>query len=146
MSHGDASPERPIPIDASLAAEVADAFTVLASPGRVLILARLQEGPAAVGDLAAAAGLSPSATSHHLRMLRHMGWVLRERRGRQIFYSLHDPHVADLLAQAVFHLEHVRAARHERAHSWDVTAADPDAEEPRSPVDRPAPAGGSTAR
>jgi ArsR family transcriptional regulator len=43
-----------------------------------------------------------------------MGWVDRERRGRQVFYALHDPHVADVLAQAVFHLEHVRAGHSER--------------------------------
>ncbi|MGD9697162.1 MAG: ArsR/SmtB family transcription factor [Thermoleophilia bacterium] len=110
MSHG-ASPGSPVPIDADLATEVADAFTVMASPGRVLILGRLRAGPASVGELADAAGLSPSATSHQLRMLRHMGWVVRERRGRRIIYSLHDPHVADLLAQAVFHIEHVHAAR-----------------------------------
>lgn len=95
--------------------EVADAFTALASPGRVLILGRLCSGPCAVAELAATAGLSPSAASHHLRLLRHMGWVVRERHGRQIVYSLHDQHVADLLAQALHHLDHVRTGHVEGA-------------------------------
>ena len=111
MSHGGSPGDEPVAIDGEVAAEVADALTVLASPARVLILARLTAGAAPVGALAAAAGLSASATSHQLRMLRHVGWVDRQRRGRQIFYALHDPHVADLLAQVVFHVDHVRAAR-----------------------------------
>jgi DNA-binding transcriptional ArsR family regulator len=134
MSHGEPPTTETITIDAGIAAEVADALTVLASPGRVMILGHLREGPAAVGELAVAAGLSPSATSHQLRMLRHMGWVVRERRGRQIFYSLHDPHVADLLAQAVFHVDHVRAARHDHAHSWGVVALEPGIEQPVPPA------------
>jgi hypothetical protein len=35
-------------------------------------------------------------------------WTRLTRRGRRIVYALHDPHVADLLDQAVFHVEHVR--------------------------------------
>ncbi len=114
MSHGGSPTDAPIQIDAPTAAEIADAFTVLASPGRVLILGYLTGGPAPVSELAAAADLTASAASHQLRILRHMGWVDRERRGRQVFYALHDPHVADVLAQAVFHLEHVRAGHSER--------------------------------
>jgi hypothetical protein len=43
-------------------------------------------------------------------MLRHLGLVTGERRGRQIVYALHDSHVAELLDQAVFHIEHVQLA------------------------------------
>lgn len=110
MSHGVSSRSLPATIDGTLAAEVADAFSALASPARLLILGRLRDGHASVGELAEAAGLTPSATSHQLRVLRHLGWVVRERRGRHIDYALHDPHIADLLTQAVFHLEHVRLA------------------------------------
>jgi DNA-binding transcriptional ArsR family regulator len=108
MSHGVSGRALPTRIDESLAQEVADALTALASPSRLLILGRLREGDCTVGELAHAAGLSPSATSHQLRLLRHMGWVVRERHGRHIHYALHDPHVADLIAQAVFHVEHLR--------------------------------------
>jgi hypothetical protein len=40
--------------------------------------------------------------------------VIGERRGRSVIYALHDSHVADLLDQAVFHIEHVRLGYSER--------------------------------
>lgn len=114
MSHGPAGHASPAVIDEPLAGEVADALKALASPSRLLILGRLRDGPCGVGDLSAVAGLSPSATSHQLRLLRHMGWVVRERKGREVHYALHDTHVADLVSQAVYHVEHVRLGRLER--------------------------------
>jgi len=81
---------------------------VLAAPSRVLILARLKEGPCSVGDLAEAVEMQPSAVSQQLRQLRHLGLVVGERRGKHIIYGLHDAHVAELLDQAVFHVEHIR--------------------------------------
>jgi DNA-binding transcriptional ArsR family regulator len=55
-----------------------------------------------------AIAMEQSAVSHQLRILRHLGLVVGERRGRSVVYALHDSHVADLLDQAVFHIEHVR--------------------------------------
>ena len=115
MSHGVSGHASPATIDEPLAEEVADALKALASPSRLLILGRLREGACAVGELSQAAGLSPSATSHQLRLLRHMGWVTRQRRGREVHYALHDAHVADLMAQAVYHVEHVRLGRQARS-------------------------------
>jgi DNA-binding transcriptional ArsR family regulator len=74
----------------------------------VRILGRLRDGSCSVNELALAVAMEPSAVSHQLRLLRHLGLVLGERRGRQVVYALHDSHVADLLDQAVFHVEHVR--------------------------------------
>lgn len=50
-------------------------------------------------------------------MLRHLGLVVGERRGRQIFYALHDPHVGTLLEQATFHVDHRRLAAAEDAQA-----------------------------
>ena len=55
-----------------------------------------------------------SAVSQQLRVLRHLGLVIGERRGRRVVYALYDSHVADLLDQAVFHIEHVRLGYAER--------------------------------
>src|SRR5215211_364981 len=66
------------------------------------------------GELAAAVGMEQSAVSHQLRILRHLGLVIGERRGRSVIYALHDSHVADLLDQAVFHIEHLRLGYPER--------------------------------
>lgn len=89
-------------------ADVAATLQALATPSRLHILARLQEGPCAVGDLAEAVGMEASACSHQLRLLRNLGLVTGERRGRSIVYALHDHHVAELLDQALFHVEHLR--------------------------------------
>lgn len=82
---------------------------LLANPTRLLILGRLKRGPCSVGALAEAIGIEPSAVSHQLRTLRHVGFVAGERQGKQVIYGLHDPHVAELIDQAVFHLEHVQS-------------------------------------
>ena len=108
MSHGVRGRPGKAKVDAAVASEVARAMSALAGESRVLMLGRLREGPCAVGELAAAVGMEQSAVSHQLRTLRHLGLVIAERRGRQVFYGLHDSHVASLLDQAVFHAEHLR--------------------------------------
>ena len=108
MSHGVDGHARPTQIDGELARLVAERMQVLATPSRVQILGRLKDGPCAVGDLADAVGMGASAVSHQLRQLRHLGLVVGERRGRRVVYALHDDHVAELLDQAVFHVQHLR--------------------------------------
>jgi ArsR family transcriptional regulator len=95
-------------LDSVGAATVATTLQALATPSRLLILAQLQEGPCAATDLADAVGMERSACSHQLRLLRNLGLVNAERHGRSIVYSLYDDHVADLLDQAVGHVEHLR--------------------------------------
>ncbi|MEY9844207.1 ArsR/SmtB family transcription factor [Streptacidiphilus sp. MAP5-3] len=95
-------------LDAVGATAVATTLQALATPSRLLILAQLQEGPCAASDLADAVGMERSACSHQLRLLRNLGLVNAERRGRSIVYSLYDNHVADLLDQALGHVEHLR--------------------------------------
>ncbi|GAA3060960.1 metalloregulator ArsR/SmtB family transcription factor [Streptomyces roseofulvus] len=95
-------------LDAVGTADVAATLQALATPSRLYILARLQEGPCSVGDLAEAVGMEPSACSHQLRLLRNLGLVTGERHGRSIVYALYDNHVAELLDQALYHVEHLR--------------------------------------
>jgi DNA-binding transcriptional ArsR family regulator len=108
MSHGVDGQSRPAQIDGELARMVAERMQVLAAPSRVQILGRLKDGPCAVGEIAAAVEMEPSAVSHQLRQLRYLGLVVGRRHGRRIIYALHDPHVAELLDQAVFHVQHLR--------------------------------------
>ncbi|WP_431682985.1 ArsR/SmtB family transcription factor [Kitasatospora sp. KL5] len=102
-------------LDAVGATDVAATLQALATPSRLRILARLNEGPCAVGDLAEAVGMEASACSHQLRLLRNLGLVATERRGRSIVYSLYDHHVAELLDQALFHVEHLRLGLRDEA-------------------------------
>ena len=94
--------------DAAFARAAAESIQALSAPSRLRILARLHRGPASVNDIAGSIGMEASAVSHQLRLLRHLGLVTGERDGRQVVYELYDDHVADLLEQAVSHVEHVR--------------------------------------
>lgn len=64
---------------------------LLASEQRLLILCRLIDGEASVGDLADHVGLAQSATSQHLAKMRAEGLVATRREGQTIFYRLADP-------------------------------------------------------
>ena len=108
MSHGVQGRTGSAPLDAPTAQQVADTMQALATPSRVRILGRLRESPCSVGALADAVSMERSAISHQLRLLRHLGLVTSERRGRSIVYALHDPHVGVLLDEAVYHVQHVR--------------------------------------
>ncbi|MQY39627.1 HTH-type transcriptional regulator NmtR [Streptomyces sp. RB17] len=95
-------------LDEATAASVATTLQALATPSRLLILTTLRQRPHPVGELASAVGMEQSAVSHQLRLLRALGLVTGRRDGRRIVYSLYDDHVAQLLDQAVHHIEHLR--------------------------------------
>lgn len=111
MGHGAAPPADGVPrarLDAAAAAQVATTLQALSTPSRLLILARLREGPLPATELAAAVGMEQSACSHQLRLLRNLGLVTGTRKGRSVVYALYDDHVAGLLDQALYHVEHLR--------------------------------------
>jgi len=108
MSHGVQGKTDPGVLDAATARQVAETMQALSTPSRVRILGRLRESPCSVGEIAEAVEMEQSAVSHQLRILRHLALVVGTRHGRSVVYGLHDSHVADLLDQAVFHVEHVR--------------------------------------
>jgi DNA-binding transcriptional ArsR family regulator len=95
-------------LDAESAVTVAATLQALATPSRLLMLTRLRRSPCSVGELAEAVEMEQSAVSHQLRLLRNLGLVTGRRAGRTIVYSLHDNHVAQLLDEAVYHIEHLR--------------------------------------
>ncbi|WP_207124502.1 ArsR/SmtB family transcription factor [Actinocatenispora comari] len=102
------------PLDAESAATVAATLQALATPSRLLILTRLRQSPCPVGELAEAVGMEQSAVSHQLRLLRALGLVAGTRAGRRIVYSLFDNHVAQLLDEAIYHIEHLRLGKRDR--------------------------------
>ena len=110
MGHGTVEQQRATfreRLDHVGSASVATLLQALATPSRLLILARLVEGPCAASELADAAGMERSACSHQLRLLKNLGLVTVERRGRSMVYALYDNHVAELLDQAIYHVEHL---------------------------------------
>jgi DNA-binding transcriptional ArsR family regulator len=94
-------------LGAGEAEELSETLKALASPARLRLLTSLLSGDRTVERLAAAAELSLSATSHHLRLLRALRIVRARRDGRHVVYTLHDHHLAELLAAVRHHHEHV---------------------------------------
>jgi ArsR family transcriptional regulator len=72
------------------------------------LFALLEEGELSAGELAKLVGMSASATSHQLRVLRDLGLVRRRRDGRRAFYVLADAHLGVLLKEALYHVDHAR--------------------------------------
>ncbi len=88
---------------------VVEAFQALADPTRARILYALTTGPVCVRDLAILVGVSESAVSHQLRLLRQRRLVKPRRAGTTVYYSLDDHHVAALFREAEYHAGHVRS-------------------------------------
>lgn len=82
---------------------VAELFKALSSSSRLRILQLLADGPATVGHLATASGLSQPLVSQHLRTLRSAGLVSVQRSGREAHYAVADLHVAHIIEDAVKH-------------------------------------------
>ena len=87
---------------------VAEVFKLLGDPTRVRLLDALGQGERCVCDLAALVGISESAVSHQLRLLRGARLVRVRRAGRLAFYALDDHHVIGLLHDARRHVEEAR--------------------------------------
>ena len=85
---------------------VTELFAALSDPTRIRLVAALAGRELCVCDLAAALGLSESAVSHQLRLLRSRGLVRARRDGRLVYYALDDDHVAALYGQALDHVAH----------------------------------------
>jgi DNA-binding transcriptional ArsR family regulator len=83
---------------------LSDMFRILGDPTRVRILEVLALGELCVCDLAELAGISESATSHQLRLLRGMRLVRPRRAGRQVYYAIDDQHIISLFQQGLKHV------------------------------------------
>jgi len=94
-------------IDAEKARRLAEVFGALADPSRLRIISALAHRKLSVGQLCDIVGMSQPAVSHHLRLLRVQRVVRAEKEGRQVFYSLDDDHIHDLLDRGLAHVDHV---------------------------------------
>ncbi|MEM8505303.1 MAG: metalloregulator ArsR/SmtB family transcription factor [Cyanobacteria bacterium P01_D01_bin.1] len=87
------------------AQRMAEFFSVLGDPNRWRILSALATGEMRVGDLAISVGMSESAVSHQLRILRNSRLVRYRKEGRNVFYDLKDHHILSLYREAAEHLD-----------------------------------------
>ena len=84
---------------------LADLFKLFADPTRVRILCALFESEMCVCDIAQVLGMSISAISHQLRVLKQARLVKYRREGKTVFYSLSDDHVRSIIDQGIGHVE-----------------------------------------
>ncbi len=83
--------------------EIADFFRVFGDSTRFRILCALITSEMCVHDLAATLGMSQSAVSHQLRVLKQARVVHYRKVGRHVFYFLDDDHIALIIGQGIEH-------------------------------------------
>ena len=85
--------------------DLSDFFKIFGDSTRMSILFALDGEPMCVCDLAALLGMTKSAVSHQLKVLRQSDLVTYKKAGKNVIYSLADDHVRDIIEKA---LEHVK--------------------------------------
>lgn len=85
--------------------DLAESFKVFGDSTRIRILWALDRSELCVCDLAAVMGMSKSAVSHQLRVLRNADLVRTRREGKAVYYKISDDHVKEIFEKAVEHLE-----------------------------------------
>lgn len=95
--------QRNIPQDKTLHV-LADTFKLLGEPTRIKILLALSMEELCVNDIAAFLGMTRSAISHQLRLLKSSRLVKFRRAGKRVYYSLDDQHVKHLLKDGLEHI------------------------------------------
>ena len=86
--------------------KTAELFKMFGDNTRIQILLALFEGEMCVCDISDLLGMTQSAISHQLRLLRNSHLVKNRREGKSIYYSLDDTHVATIIAQGLEHIRH----------------------------------------
>jgi ArsR family transcriptional regulator len=85
--------------------ELSETFKALGDKTRLKILHALSKEELCVCDLSTVFGMTMSAISHQLRILRNMRLVKYRKEGRIVYYSLDDDHIVHLLQLAYAHLK-----------------------------------------
>lgn len=97
-------------VDASMPPEeevkdLAEFFKVFGDPTRLKIMLALLCSEMCVYDIANLLGMTQSAISHQLRVLKQMDLVKNRREGKVIYYSPADSHIVSILSQGLDHIE-----------------------------------------
>jgi len=93
-------------LDGLAATHLAETFSALADPTRARIVSVLAQTDLCVCDLAATLGMTQSAISHQLRLLRDRRVVKSRKEGRMVYYALDDEHIRDLFQRGLEHITH----------------------------------------
>lgn len=85
--------------------DLSDFFKVLGDSTRISILFAIDGEPMCVCDIAALLGMTKSAVSHQLKILRQSDLVTYRKVGKNVFYTLADDHVRDIIEKALEHIK-----------------------------------------
>jgi DNA-binding transcriptional ArsR family regulator len=100
----------------------ADFFQAMAHPTRIAIVEQLRDGELSAGELIERLGMEQANVSQHLAVLRAKQIVVNRKAGNQVFYSVRDPLIIQVLDvmkryfqkhlnESVAILEEMRSAR-----------------------------------
>ena len=85
--------------------ELADFFKILGDGTRMSILFAIDKEPMCVCDIAELLSMTKSAVSHQLKILRQSSLIKYKKSGKNVFYSLADEHVRDIIEKALEHIK-----------------------------------------
>ncbi len=85
--------------------ELADFFKIFGDSTRINILFAIDSAPMCVCDIAELLGMTKSAVSHQLKILRQSDIVTYRKSGKNVFYALADDHVRDIIEKALEHIK-----------------------------------------
>ena len=75
----------------------ANICSAISEPNRILLLYAIHENPRNVNNLAEFVGISQSAASRHLKVLKDRGLIIAQRDGNQVIYYLSDDRIIKAL-------------------------------------------------
>lgn len=88
--------------------ELSEFFKIFGDNSRLRILSVLRSGDISVNDLSEMVGMSQSAVSHQLKILKQARVVKLRKEGKNIFYSLDDEHIDIILKLGIEHILETR--------------------------------------
>lgn len=94
--------------DENLLLNLAELYKIFGDSTRIKIMFVLLEREMAVNEIATALGMTQSAVSHQLRLLKANGLIKFRREGKSLIYSLADEHVSQILKLGLEHIEELK--------------------------------------
>ena len=91
--------------DTEILYTLADFFKIFGDSTRMSILFAIDGEPMCVCDIAELLGMTKSAVSHQLKILRQSALITYKKSGKNVFYSLADDHVRDIIEKALEHIK-----------------------------------------
>ena len=91
--------------DEELLYDLSDFFKIFGDSTRMSILFAIDGEPMCVCDIAELLSMTKSAVSHQLKILRQSDLITYRKSGKNVFYTLADDHVRDIIEKALEHIK-----------------------------------------